>query len=162
MLDHLGRSDGFALIGADHHTQILTLSRLTWLQPEAGVDALLDILATPQGIKSFKSFISRACPRLSPAINALTQELRGENVSSADGERSREVVIKDLKNDECSPGASAKLLKSTKSTLMELLDEEVMPTPSTMTALSVLFASAARRACLARTVLQLWQLHFHI
>lgn len=127
MLDHLGRSDGSALIGTDQHTQILALSRLTWLQPEAGAEALLGVLATPQGIKSFKTFIVRACPRLSPALNALTQELRGESVSSSDGERSREVAIMSPSKarDERATTASRTLLKSTKGTLVELLGEEV-------------------------------------
>ena len=123
MLDKLGNSDVTGRMSEintpEWHAHALTLTRLSWLQPEAGAEALLALLATPQGIKSLKSFIARACPRLSPALNVIiTQELRGVFEQK---ERMREVMIQE--------GDATTLARASRkaATLVELLGEEVRP-----------------------------------
>ena len=59
----------------EEHGHLLTLTRLSWLQPHAGAEALCDLLTqTSTGTNSFVAFVARACPRLSGRLEALMNE----------------------------------------------------------------------------------------
>ena len=85
MLEQLQTSNATAGVGAANgssdgdtkHAHVIVLTLLSWLQPLEGASALMALFALRPASKAIQRFITRACPRLAPSLEALVKRLRG-------------------------------------------------------------------------------------
>ena len=129
MLDTLQTSDAAKMDdeshGAEKHAHMVQLTLLSWLQPDAGVVALRALLGSRRAAKLFKTFLTRACPRLLPSLDELMKVLRNGAVAEINFSDPRHQGVPSQKTATRSSEATDGALRG-QLTLHELLDKEML------------------------------------
>ena len=121
MLDHVQNSDVSAKLDThtEHREHMVKLTRLSWLQPRSGMNALRELLPSVVGTEEFRAYIVRACPRLLRQADELMSKISAARINATAA--TAEAKAGDSKEGDATPTAD-----ELPETLAELLGPELL------------------------------------